>query len=123
MLQVSGVLYLKHRGEWTGSITISLEGVGLFVMVSDNKRNKAKYMISGFLSVFLFYRPNLLLIKGYGTEDWISGAFSHGLPYYYAIPKRSLSDDEIVEDREGPSWLEDLKEIIRRIRQFWCEGG
>ena len=37
-------------GEWTGSITISLEGVVLFIMVSEKKRNKEKQMIAEFLS-------------------------------------------------------------------------
>ena len=39
-------------GKCTGSITLSLEGVGLFVAVSETKWNKAKEMIAGFLSQF-----------------------------------------------------------------------
>ena len=61
--------------------------------------------------------------KGHGTEYWFSGAFGNGLPYEYAIFKRDISDDELVDARELSRWLEDLKEGLQRIPQFWFGGG
>ena len=39
-------------GEWTGSITLALEGVGLFITVSQKKWDKAKSLISDLLGYF-----------------------------------------------------------------------
>ena len=39
-------------GKWIGSITLSLEGVGLFVIVSEKNWDKEKEMIANFLSQF-----------------------------------------------------------------------
>ena len=45
----------QTTGEWTGYITLSLEAVGLFIMVSEKKWNKAKEMIAKILSHFDSY--------------------------------------------------------------------
>ena len=42
----------QTMGECTGSVTLSLEGVCLFVTVSEKKWNKAKDIITIFLSQF-----------------------------------------------------------------------
>ena len=39
-------------GEWTGSITLALEGVGLFVTVSQKKWDKCKTIISSLLELY-----------------------------------------------------------------------
>ena len=39
-------------GEWTGSITLALEGVGLFVTVSQKKWDKCKAIISSLLELY-----------------------------------------------------------------------
>ena len=46
-------------GEWTELITLSLEGVGLFVAVSNKKWNKAKYMIANFYCCFILLQTGL----------------------------------------------------------------
>ena len=50
-------------GEWTGSITLALEGVGLFVTVSQKKWDKAKGIISELLNHFdgPKSRPDMIL--------------------------------------------------------------
>ena len=45
--------------EWTGSINLSLEGVVLFVTVSEKKRNKAKYMNTIFYHILFLLQPGL----------------------------------------------------------------
>ena len=42
----------QTTGEWTGYITLSLEAVGLFIMVSEKKWNKAKEMIAKIFITF-----------------------------------------------------------------------
>ena len=54
----------QTRGECTVSITLSIEGVGLFVTVPEKKRNKEKYMISKCLSQFDYSTPqSYILLK------------------------------------------------------------
>ena len=39
-------------GEWTGAITLALEGIGLFVTVSQSKWDKAKRYLEEILETF-----------------------------------------------------------------------
>ena len=61
--------------EWTGSTTLPLEGVGLFVMVSEKKWNKAKEMIPNFCRSLILLHPGLNFPERYETEDWFSGTW------------------------------------------------
>ena len=83
--------------------------MGLFVTVSEKKWNKSKDIIAKLSSQFFFYSPALLLLKIHGTKDWFSGSFFHCLTSDYAIRKKNLSEDEVVEARAGLRWLEALK--------------
>ena len=68
-----GYLVLKHAtkkrrpisqtpGELNVSITTSLEGVGLFVSVSEKKWNKAKYIITKFYRILILLHPGLTFV-------------------------------------------------------------
>ena len=68
-------------GDWAGSITISLEGVGLFVTASEKKWNKSKYIIGEFLSYFDSSTDrSYFLLKGMGQKNNLTMNFATACP-------------------------------------------